>query len=45
MEDTIELLRKTSNAQNGSAVLLETFNDMHGSMSIITYLKACFRAS
>lgn len=45
MEDTINLLRKTSNARNGSAVLLETFNDMHGSMSIITYIKACIHGS
>lgn len=45
MEDTIELLRKTSNARNGSAVLLETFNDPNGSMSIITYLKACLCSS
>lgn len=44
MEDTINLLRKTSNAGTGSAVLLETFNDMHGSMSIITYLKACLHS-
>jgi ubiquitin thioesterase protein OTUB1 len=44
MEDTIELLRKTANAGNASAVavLLETFNDPNGSMSIITYLKAGF---
>jgi ubiquitin thioesterase protein OTUB1 len=40
MEDTIDLLRKVSSAADGNAVLLETFNDPNGSMSIITYLKA-----
>src|SRR4051794_12718479 len=38
-EDTFDLLRETAAANDGGASLLQTFNDPHRSMSIITYLK------
>ncbi|KAF2397511.1 cysteine proteinase [Trichodelitschia bisporula] len=38
-EDMFDLLRETAAANDGGASLLQTFNDPHRSMSVITYLK------